>query len=185
MWSTLQRLVYVNTEKLKSQWKMVVFVAFIGLSGPGVSIWMAFSPLEDVLLSRIIGLSVGGAILLVGIIGGYCAFPRVVGHVVLYLILTSLARVDVGTALDFFYTASEECLPGGPHFSFSYYIMLGGILGTLMSFLFVFIYQALFSKWKFRNVLLFTTLLGGVAGVFDVAMVKRWNIVIGKWAPRG
>jgi len=57
--------------------------------------------------------------------------------------------------------------------------MLGGILGTIVSFLFVFVYQLVFSKWKFRNVLLFVTLLSGVAGAFDVIIVKRWNLVIG------
>lgn len=179
VYTTLQRLFKVNTEKLRTKWKMITFVAIIGLCGPCVSLWMAFSPLPDTQMSRIIGLSMGALVLIVGIVGGYCAFPRQIGHVVLYQIITSLTQVNVGTALDFFYTASEECLPNGPHFSYTYYIMLTGILGTCVGFVSVFIYQLVFSKWKFRNALLLTTILSGVAGLFDVAMVLRWNVALG------
>ena len=42
----------------------------------------------------------------------------------------------------------------------------------------VLIYQFLFSRWKYRNVLLFTTILSGVGGIFDFIIVNRWNL---KW----
>lgn len=177
--SKIDYIIKVSTEKLRKEWRMILFVSMIGLSGPCVSLWMVFSPLENVQLSRIIGLSIAGAILLFGVIGGYCAFPRTVGHIVLYQVATSLVKVDVGTALDFFYTASDECLPGGPHFPYKYYITLTGVLSTCVGVLATIVYQLLFSRWKLRNVIVFTTLLSGVAAMFDVAMVLRWNIWLG------
>lgn len=179
VWTTLQRIAKLDVRKLKSEWKIILFVALIGVCGPCVSLWMAFSPLQDVQMSHVIGLSLGFVILAIGIIGGYCVFPHLVGHVVVYQIVTALTRVDVGTALDFFYTASPECLPNGPHFSYKYYITLTGTLGTCVGFMSVFVYQWVFSKWKFRNALIFATLLSGVAGIFDVVMVKRWNLAMG------
>ena len=46
----------------------------------------------------------------------------------------------------------------------------------MVSFLAVGLYQILFSKWKFRTVLIFTSCLASVGGLFDLAMVLRWNV---------
>lgn len=167
-------LIIIDTRKVRDSWRMLLFVAIIGLTGPTVSLIMAFTH-----LNRWIGMSIALTVIIVGIIGGYCAFPRVIAHVALYQVLTSLSRINVSTALDFFYTAAPICLPNGPHFSYKYYITFTGILGTCVSLLSVFVYQLIFSKWRFRTVLVFTTILASFAGIFDLAMVLRWNIYLG------
>lgn len=167
-------VIIVDKEKVRKSWKMLIFVALIGLTGPTVSLVLAFST-----INRAIGICIALGVVLIGVIGGYLSFPRVIANVALYQVLTSLSKISVGTALDFFFTASPRCLPNGPHFSFKYYITFTGILGTCVSFISVFVYQLLFSKWRFRNVLLFTTFLACLSGIFDFILVKRWNVFWG------
>jgi hypothetical protein len=78
--------------------------------------------------------------------------------------------------LDYFFVADSTCLVGGPHFSYKFYITTTGIAGSVASLITVVIYQYVFSKWKFRSVLIFTTILSGVGGIFDYIIVKRWNL---------
>ena len=167
-------IIIIDKPKIRESWKMLIFVGIIGLTGPIVSIVLAFSH-----VNRVVGLGVAFGVVTIGVVGGYLAFPRIIAHVALYQVLTSLSKINVSTALDFFFTASPRCLPNGPHFTFKYYITFTGILGTIVSFISVFLYQIFFSRWKFRNVLLFTTLLTCLSGVFDLVLVKRWNLLVG------
>jgi len=67
----------------------------------------------------------------------------------------------------------------GPNFSYSYYISITGVLGSIMCLLTVIVYQSLFSNWKFRLVLIFTLILEILASTVDLVVIKRWNISIG------
>jgi hypothetical protein len=67
----------------------------------------------------------------------------------------------------------------GPNFSYTYYISITGVLGSIMCLLTVIVYQSLFSNWKFRLVLIFTLILEILASTVDLVVIKRWNISIG------
>ena len=82
-------------------------------------------------------------------------------------------------SLDYFYTATPDWLPGGPNFSYAYYIFFAGTVGTAVTLVAAGIYQVIFSKLRFRPVLLITTLLVMVSGTNDLIMVKRWNLAMG------
>jgi hypothetical protein len=75
--------------------------------------------------------------------------------------------------------ADSICLPGGPNFSYKFYITITGLVSAGAAILTTLVYQLLFSKWKFRNVILFTSILSAASGIFDYIIVKRWNLVIG------
>lgn len=173
------RILSLDTSKVRRHGRLLLVVLGVGLCAPIMSLWVALNPLENVLLGRGLGIGASVVVLAVGVIGGYLSLPRTVANVVLYQVLTSLLSVRVGTALDFFYTAGEECLPGGPHFSYAYYISFTGTLSVIIGLISVVLYQILFSGWRFRNVILLTTALSGLAGVFDLAMVLRWNVALG------
>jgi len=81
--------------------------------------------------------------------------------------------------MDFFYTADIQCLANGPHFTFKYYITYTGILGAVVSFVAVWIYQAWMSTWKFRTVLIVTLVMQCCGGVGDLIIVNRWNVALG------
>ena len=66
----------------------------------------------------------------------------------------------------------------GPNFSYTYYISITGVLGSIMCLLTVIVYQSLFGNWKFRLVLIFTLILNVLASTVDLVVIKRWNIAI-------
>lgn len=166
-------VVLLDTMRLRRDWKIVMVVALTGISAPAMAAVAAFA-------SKWLGL--GCSVVVIGLAagGGFFAFDNnLIGRVALYQILAQSSKISFSSALDFFFTANEVCLPGGPKFSYKFYITTTGIAGAAASFITAFIYQFVFSKWKFRNVLLFTTILSGIGGVFDVIIVKRWNIAWG------
>ncbi len=175
-----KRFVDIHMQKIRDNKRLVVITIAIGLCGPLASLWIVLNPIPtNPELNRGLGMGLTLVVIIVGVLGAYYTFPRVVAHVVLYQVITSLGTVPVGTALDFFYTANAECLPGGPAFPYAYYITLTGTLSIFVGFLAAFLYQGVFSGWRFRNIILLTTALKALAGLFDLAMVRRWNIDLG------
>jgi hypothetical protein len=66
----------------------------------------------------------------VALIGTFWLFEPMVARIAVYQVMTTITRPALGTAMDYFYTADATCLPDGPHFSFMYYMMYVGIVGT-------------------------------------------------------
>jgi len=166
-------IVLLDTLRLRKQWKIVLVVILTGLSAPAMAAISA-------LASKYLGLLFSVIVLGLACLGGIFAFEQsIIWRVVLYQVLTQVSRVSFGSALDFFFTADEACLPNGPQFSYNFYITTTGIARGVASVATVFVYQFLFSRWKYRNVLLFTTILSGVGGIFDFIIVSRWNLAWG------
>lgn len=165
--------VMLDTQELSKNWKIIVIVAFVGITAPVMASITAFA-------SKLIGLISSVVVLIIGVVGGYLWFPhRLIGNVALYQVITMLAKISFGGPLSYFFLADEVCLPGGPAFSYNFYITITGIVGAVTSLLTVFLYQALFSTWKYRNVLIFTSILASLGGIFDFIIVKRWNLAMG------
>jgi hypothetical protein len=110
--------------------------------------------------------------------GAYFVFPRLIFRVALYQVILLVGAPSIAGAMDYFYTADETCVPGGPHFSFAYYQTYAGIVGTACSLLGSVVYQMLLSGMRFRNVFILTSILDGVTGLNDVFIVTRLNL---KW----
>lgn len=165
--------VMLDSINLRSNWRIIVVVAFTGIAAPAMASITAFA-------SRWIGLVCSCVVLAVSVVGGYAWMPnRLIGHVALYQVLTQASKISFGGPLSYFFLAESSCLPGGPNFSYKFFITVTGIVGAGASLATVFIYQWLFSTWKFRNVLIFTTCLASVGGIFDFLIVKRYNLAIG------
>ena len=48
-----------------------------------------------------------------------------------------------------------------------------------MNFFAVILYQNYLSSWRFRPALIFTVIIGSLASIIDVIIIKRYNIAIG------
>jgi hypothetical protein len=162
--------VLLDTFRIRKEWRIIMVVALTGLSAPAMAAITA-------LASKWLGLMCSILVLILVALGGFFAFDhKMIGRIALYQIITQASRVSFSSALDFFFTADSACLPGGPQFSFKFYITTTGIAGSVASLATAFMYQLLFSRWRFRSVLLFTSILSGVSGLFDFIIVKRWNV---------
>ena len=87
--------------------------------------------------------------------------------------------IQISGAIDYFYTASPECLPSGPHFDFKYYTTFSSIVGALAAWLGVILFQAVMGDWKFQKVFWFTTLIRVTGAMFDILIAMRWNVAMG------
>lgn len=162
----------IDTKQMKRDRGMIAVIAFTGISAP-------ITALVANAADPAIALAVAILLTAASLMGSYLVFPRMVFNIALYQVLTTLARPSLGSAMDYFYTADEVCVPGGPHFSMSFYISTAGLIGTVMTFVGVWIYQNSLSKLRFRTVLMLTTVLSGAVGTSDLFIVTRANIKLG------
>lgn len=169
---------------LREDWPFILVVFVCGLGGLTVGTLTLAIPEP---LGSFVGLGVG--LLFVGIIlyganNVFKDFPLITA-VALYQVITSLSSPVIGSELDYFYTATPDCLADGPHFDYSYFVSYTGVVGTILSLTGTFIYYIALSKFRFRPVLLITTVLVCLAGFSDLFIVLRWNVALGipdKWA---
>mmetsp|Transcript_94667 Transcript_94667/g.181849 ORF Transcript_94667/g.181849 Transcript_94667/m.181849 type:complete len:575 (-) Transcript_94667:2-1726(-) len=103
--------------------------------------------------------------------------PRTLAKSNLYLFLQSVSYLSIDGPLSYFYTGNEQCVPGGPNFSYGYYLaissLFGGVFGTIGTLLFQCI-----ESWSFRSAFKITTLVTSIAAIFDLIIVQRWNLLI-------
>lgn len=103
--------------------------------------------------------------------------PRTLAKSNLYLFLISVSYLSIDGPLGYFYTGNEQCVPGGPNFSYGYYLAItnifSGIFGTIGTLLFAYI-----QSWSFRSAFKVTTFVTSIAAVFDLIIVQRWNLFI-------
>jgi hypothetical protein len=161
----------------ENKW-IIAVITFAGLAAP-------ISSIVANTTSPMMGLSIALLMTIAAVVGAFFVFPGMVPRLALFQMLTSLARPALGSAMDYFYTADPECLPGGPYFSMSYYITVAGILGMLASLLGIFIYQNTLGGLRYRTVLIITAVLSGLIGASDLFIITRTNIEMGipdKWA---
>ena len=96
----------------------------------------------------------------------------------LYMFLTQALYFSTSGASDYWMTADEDCVPGGPHFSYTYYSTFTSVVGSIFSIIGVALFQRTLSGWDFRPVFWVTTMIRVIASLVDIVMVKRWNVTV-------
>lgn len=96
-----------------------------------------------------------------------------------YFFLDRLLHVNITGALNYFFTADEECLPGGPNFDYTYFCTYTAVVGSLAAFFGIFCFQRWFKGWSARSVFCVINLIRVVAAVFDLVIVNRLNTKVG------
>ncbi|CAC9483069.1 putative folate/biopterin transporter [Leishmania infantum JPCM5] len=109
----------------------------------------------------------------------FWALPLVIAKANVFGYLQMVFYLQLPGALDSFYLADEECLPGGPHFSYTFYNTVSALIGNVGGLAGITVFNYIFSKHSYRLTLVVTTTVQILASVFDIIMVKRWNIAIG------
>lgn len=157
---------------------MIAIIAFTGCAAPVVTL---LANLWD----PVVGAATALLLVCAALVGAFFLFPPILARIALFQALTALSAPQLGSAMDFFYTADEACLPGGPHFSYAYYMSVAGVVGSAASLAGALLYQLTLSKLRFRTVFVLTTLLGSAIGASDLILVLRLNVVWGipdRWA---
>ena len=80
---------------------------------------------------------------------------------------------------DYWYTADNECVVGGPAFDYTYYSTYVRIVAAVASWVGVLLFQTVMGAWKIRKIFWVSVLLRCAGGIFDIVIVKRWNLSMG------
>lgn len=67
----------------------------------------------------------------------------------------------------------------GPQFSYTFYLTLTGIVGSIIHLIAVMLYQTFMSSWRYRPALVFSMVVGSLATIVDLIIVMRWNVAMG------
>lgn len=97
----------------------------------------------------------------------------------LYMFLSSMLYVSLPGALDYWFTADEQCVKDGPHFSFTYYVTYASIVGSVAGAVGVAAFQTFLSRGNFRTAFWTTCIVKLAASFFDIFIVKRYNKLLG------
>ena len=67
----------------------------------------------------------------------------------------------------------------GPNFDYTFFITVTGIVGSLIHLVAVMLYQTFMSSWRFRPAIIFSMVVGSLATIVDLVIIKRWNVAVG------
>eukprot|EP00915_Cephaloidophora_sp_WS-2016_P011944 GHVH01017395.1.p1 GENE.GHVH01017395.1~~GHVH01017395.1.p1 ORF type:complete len:350 (+),score=32.50 GHVH01017395.1:780-1829(+) len=109
----------------------------------------------------------------------FYALPAPLAKVNLFMFTSTALYVNLQGAMDYWYTADNDCVPGGPDFSFTYYQTLGQSVGVLAGFVGLWIFQTFMSNARFRSVYFVATGLKCLASITDYIILMRWNVAAG------
>lgn len=105
--------------------------------------------------------------------------PPILAKSNLYMFLASAMYVNIGGVSDYWFTAPESCVPNGPHFSYSFYLTVAALIGSLAGLLGVSLFQVFLSRGTFRKAFFTTLVLKLVGSLFDLFIVRRDNLRFG------
>ncbi|KPI87083.1 putative folate/biopterin transporter [Leptomonas seymouri] len=109
----------------------------------------------------------------------FWACPPLVAKAAVFDYFDKLLYLMLPGALDNFYMAKPACYPDGPHFSYVFYTTVASIIGGVGGMIGVAAFIYIFSKKRYAFTFVVTTLVRVLASIFDIIIVKRWNIAIG------
>jgi hypothetical protein len=85
--------------------------------------------------------------------------PRQLAMCNFYMFVSSVLYVNLRGAQDFWFTADQECVPGGPSFDYTYYNTYTAVVGAFTGWIGIVIFQTFMSGWTFRKLFWVTTIL--------------------------
>ncbi|PHJ20780.1 bt1 family protein, partial [Cystoisospora suis] len=109
----------------------------------------------------------------------FMTLPRRLAKFNLYQFLWSAAPLSIKGGLDYFFTATPECLRDGPHFDYTYYLTYTAVLNAVATLVAVWLFQTVLLNRSYVQVAWVTAILKAVASLFDFVIVTRLNVRAG------
>ncbi|KAK7197724.1 putative pteridine transporter [Novymonas esmeraldas] len=109
----------------------------------------------------------------------FWACSLVAAKAIVFVFLDMLLYLQLPGVMDSFYMAPKSCYPEGPHFTYVFYNTVGAIIGDIGGVCGVVAFSYIFSKRSYWVTFVVVTTIQVAASVFDIILVKRWNLAIG------
>lgn len=158
-----------NKEVIVRNWRLALFSAVM----TGVVVATAIITLLSSSYP-LLGISIAGTIILNGMM--FWSLPPVVAKAGLFGFINQALYVNINGPLQSFYISDEKCNPGGPDFSYTFFNTTTGIIGYVTGTIGVIAFSYIFSKRSYRLTFCVTVFAEIVGSVFDLILVKRWNL---------
>lgn len=165
-------MVEINYRVVTDHWKIVLYCVIMTLGVVAMTVVTVLGGSYDLLYCSI-------AVSVVCLVLSFYSLPFAIAKANTYIFLQQLLYLQLPGVLDSFYMAEPACLPDGPHFSYTFYVTVAKIIGNVGGLLGVALFTYVFSKMSYRVTMIFATIVQIIASIFDLIMVKRWNIYIG------
>ncbi|KPA75928.1 putative folate/biopterin transporter [Leptomonas pyrrhocoris] len=162
----------INKEVVSRNWKVVVYCVIMTVSVVTMVCVTILGTTYDLMYACIV-LSV------VCIVCAFLTLPRVIAKANVFTYMYFTLYIQLPGALDAFYVADEECLPGGPHFTYTFYNTVGAVIQNIGGMIGVTLFTYVFSKQNYQVTMCVSVSLMIIASVFDIVIVERWNLYIG------
>ena len=161
-----------NKEVFLHNWKILAFSGILVAAVISVACVTILGDTWDLLYCAV-------AVTVVICTAVFWACPLLVAKAAVFDYFDKLLYLNLPGALDNFYMAKASCYPDGPHFSYVFYTTVASIIGCVAGMVGVAAFTYLFSKQRYAFTFVVTTLVRVVASIFDIIMLKRWNLAIG------
>jgi len=152
-----------------------------GLFLLGVTVTVAACGLGLVSLSSVPALRLAYPLVSTGLLLAlaFAKLPKELAMCNAYMCVSNVLYISLAGPLDFWYTADQTCVPGGPSFSMSYYITFAGAVAAVSTIIGVAAFNKWIAHWQFQDMFRFTAMLRCCAAVADIIIINRWNLAIG------
>lgn len=165
-------IIEVNHRVVTDNWKIVLYCVVMTIGVVAMTVVTVLGSSYDLLYCSV-------AVSVVCILLAFYSLPLAIAKANVYIFLQQLFYLQLPGALDSFYMAPEACLPDGPHFTYTFYTTVGSIIGNVGGLIGVALFTYVFSKMSYRVTMVFATIVQIIASIFDLIIVKRWNVSIG------
>lgn len=112
-------------------------------------------------------------------VASFFVLPPAAAKANLFIFLKEFLYLQINGPLDYFYTADDTCVPGGPQFDYTFYQTYSNLATNGACMLAVFLFQKFLSTSRFRMIFWMTTILKITVSLIDIVLVNRWNTDLG------
>ncbi|CAC9457075.1 putative folate/biopterin transporter [Leishmania infantum JPCM5] len=161
-----------NTEVISKNWKIFVYSVVMTCA---VIAMLCANILADTL-----GLLVACVVVsTICCAASFWALPLVIAKANVFAYLDKAVSIRVSGPLNAFYLNTYGCPGNLPNFTYTFYNTVAGVINTIVGMITVTLFNFLFAKHGYRLTFIVTTIMQVLAALFDIIIVKRWNLYIG------
>ncbi|KAK7198526.1 putative pteridine transporter [Novymonas esmeraldas] len=162
----------INKGVARDNWRIIAFSAIMTCAVVSMTCVTILGNTMDLLYCAVV-------VAVVATAGSFLFLPLIIAKANAYFYLHMVLYLNISGAMDSFYMAKKECLADGPHFTYVFYNTVASVIGNIAGIAGVTAFSYIFSKRGYRFTLIVTVLVQIVASIFDIIIVKRWNMHIG------
>jgi folate/biopterin transporter len=170
--SVLRGAIEINLEMVTHNWLMISYCCLMTAAVVVTAVVTILGTHWDMLYACVV-------VSVVICAAAFFTLPLVVAKTAVFTYLFSVLYLQLPGVLNTFYVAKPACLPNGPHFSYTFYTLMNGVVGNVGCILAVIFFAHCCQNMSYRAIMGAAGILIPIVSMFDLIMVERWNIYIG------